>query len=156
MVTAARLLTLEPYERIALAEPERRWELHDGALREKTVTAYAHNRWLSWLSRRLFAQQDEYDVRANPGRVSRSATGVYIPDLAVIPIPLTRRFERHPDALEVYDQPLPLVVEIWSPATGSFDLQTKIPAYQRRGGSRDLALPSVRSHADGLTPGRVR
>lgn len=29
--------------------------------------------------------------------------------------------------LEVYDTPLPLVVEVWSPSTGSYDVDAKVP-----------------------------
>ncbi len=35
--------------------------------------------------------------------------------------------------LEWYDAPLPLVVEIWSPSTGDYDVDAKLPEYQRRG-----------------------
>lgn len=35
--------------------------------------------------------------------------------------------------LEVYEGPLPLVVEVWSPSTGEYDVDTKLPEYQRRG-----------------------
>ena len=37
-----------------------------------------------------------------------------------------------PHALDVFAEPLPLVVEIWSPSTGSYDLETKIRGYQKR------------------------
>jgi len=33
----------------------------------------------------------------------------------------------------VYTEPLPLVIEVWSPSTGGFDLATKLPEYQARG-----------------------
>ena len=35
----------EAYERLALAEPDRKWELRDGVLREKPGMTAAHN-WL--------------------------------------------------------------------------------------------------------------
>jgi len=35
--------------------------------------------------------------------------------------------------LEVYDALLPLVVEVWSAATGDFDVASKVPEYQARG-----------------------
>ena len=37
------------------------------------------------------------------------------------------------DKLEIFDEPLPLVVEVWSPSTGGYDLDAKLPEYQRRG-----------------------
>ena len=38
-----------------------------------------------------------------------------------------------PGVLEVYAGPLPLVVEVWSPSTGDYDVEEKFPEYQRRG-----------------------
>jgi Uma2 family endonuclease len=35
--------------------------------------------------------------------------------------------------LEVYDEALPLVVEVRSPSTGTYDVDEKIPEYKRRG-----------------------
>jgi Uma2 family endonuclease len=37
------------------------------------------------------------------------------------------------DELELYVEPLPLVVEVWSPSTGQYDVDEKLPEYQRRG-----------------------
>jgi Uma2 family endonuclease len=33
----------------------------------------------------------------------------------------------------VYTEPLPLVVEVWSPSTGRYDVDRNVPEYQRRG-----------------------
>jgi Uma2 family endonuclease len=35
-------------------------------------------------------------------------------------------------SLETYAAPLPLVVEVWSPSTGEYDLETKLREYQLR------------------------
>ena len=35
--------------------------------------------------------------------------------------------------LETYGQLLPLVVEVWSPSTGGYDVDAKFPEYRRRG-----------------------
>ena len=32
-----------------------------------------------------------------------------------------------------FSDPLPLVVEVWSPSTGRHDVETRIPVYQQRG-----------------------
>jgi Uma2 family endonuclease len=37
------------------------------------------------------------------------------------------------DVLEVYDEPLPLVVKVWSRSTGDYSVPEKIVAYQQRG-----------------------
>jgi Uma2 family endonuclease len=51
----------------------------------------------------------------------------------VVPIALTESLRGRPDVLEVYAEPLPLVVEVWSPSTGSYDVGEKLQQYQRRG-----------------------
>jgi Uma2 family endonuclease len=39
----------------------------------------------------------------------------------------------HSLELEIYDEPLPLVAEVWSPSTGGYDVLAKLPEYRRRG-----------------------
>jgi Uma2 family endonuclease len=43
------------------------------------------------------------------------------------------RPKRGSPGLEYYEQPLPLVVEVWSPSTGEYDIDSKLPEYQARG-----------------------
>jgi Uma2 family endonuclease len=38
-----------------------------------------------------------------------------------------------PRAFNAYADPLPLVVEVWSPSTGDYDVKTKLNLYQQRG-----------------------
>jgi Uma2 family endonuclease len=35
--------------------------------------------------------------------------------------------------LEIRTQPMPFVAEVWSPSTGGYDVDTKVPEYLRRG-----------------------
>ena len=128
------LVTDQTYQRLALEDPDGLWELHRGRAREKPAMAFEHNRAISRLARQLFRQLDEseYDVRVNRARVSRSDDAVYIPDLIVLPIALTELYELRRGALEIYDAPLPLVVEVWSPSTGGYDIDAKIPTYRHR------------------------
>lgn len=51
----------------------------------------------------------------------------------VIPIAYVRALKATPGTLEAYTQPLPLIVEVWSPSTGEYDVDEKLPEYQRRG-----------------------
>lgn len=37
------------------------------------------------------------------------------------------------DVLEAYGAPLPLVVEVWSPSAGEYNVDSKLPEYRRRG-----------------------
>jgi len=123
------------FETLALVDPEGQWELHHGQPRKKPPMSIAHNRLTMRLTRQLLRQldEDEYDVRTNLGRVRRAEETYYIPDVSVIPVAATTSLPTPPDALEVFREPLPLVVEIWSPSTGAYDIDAKIPEYQRRG-----------------------
>jgi Uma2 family endonuclease len=57
-----------------------------------------------------------------------------IPDVCVIPRALIReRKAALPRRLEVYEQPMPLVVEVWSPSTGGRDEADKLREYRERG-----------------------
>jgi hypothetical protein len=42
------------------------------------------------------------------------------------------RHER-PGRLDIFEEPMPLVVEVWSPSTGDYDVQTELQQYQQRG-----------------------
>ena len=95
---------------------------------EHNVTAFE-------LALRLGNQLDrsQFHVRLGMGHLRRSAENYYIPDVFVIPIGLVRPLRGRRDVLEAYDAPLPLVVEVWTPSTGDYDVDTKLPEYQRRG-----------------------
>src|SRR5215208_5863144 len=80
----------ETYERLALAEPDRKWELRDGVLREKPAMTAAHN-WLEvTLGYMLMSQLDwsTFQVRVDAGRVRRPEATYFIPDVFVIPTSL--------------------------------------------------------------------
>ena len=123
------------YERLALTEPKRKWELVNGVLREKPGMTAAHNDVGATLAYILMSQLDRsaFRVRIDAGRVRRPTGTYFIPDVFVVPtafvIPL---LDQH-TTLEVYSQPLPLVVEVWSPTTGDYDVREKLAVYQQRG-----------------------
>src|SRR5688572_11963618 len=126
----------ETFERVALEDPDGKWELHCGRLRSKPVMTARHNHIGRSLGFRLQQQLslDDYDVSVDSAYVRISPTRSYIPDVAVLPMSLVRWMDsEHPDRLEVYEDPLPLVVEVWSPSTGKEDLTDKLPGYQERG-----------------------
>jgi Uma2 family endonuclease len=141
------------YERLALAEPDRKWELRDGVLREKPGMTAAHNELAVTLGYMLLSQLDRaaYRVRIDAGRLQRPGATYFIPDVFVVPaayvIPL---MDLH-DVLEVYDQPLPLVVEVWSRSTGDYDVAEKIAVYQLRG---DLEIWRIHPYERTLTAWR--
>ena len=124
------------YERVALEDPEGQWELVCGRLRSKPGMTTEHQEVMDALDWQLKEQLDrrEYAVRVNSGRLRISTGRDYIPDLCVIPRGAVRRTRREmPRRLEVYDEPMPLVVEIWSPSSGEYDVETKLREYQWRG-----------------------
>lgn len=128
-------LTEETYRRVALEDPEGQWELHRGRLREKPAMSFKHNDLAFELGHTLRLQIDPstYRVRVNAGRVHYTDELYYIPDVLVVPVAFTSQLRDRADLLESYDQPLPLIVEIWSPSTGDYDVNAKLPEYRKRG-----------------------
>jgi Uma2 family endonuclease len=143
----------DAYERLALAEPDRKWELYDGVLREKPGMTYAHNSIGFKLGVQLYLQLDRsaYEVRIEAGRVHRPGSTYFIPDVFVFPKEMARHFVERDDVLEVYDQPLPLVVEIWSRSTGDYEVREKLAVYKQRG---DLEIWYIRPYERTLTAWR--
>ena len=143
-------ITSAAYERLALDEPDRKWELLEGHLREKPGMTAGHNHLAARLGYLLMSQLDwsAYDVRVEAGRVHRPEATYFIPDIMVIPTAFVAPLLAQHDVLEVYDQPLPLVVEVWSRSTGNYDTEAKIPEYQRRG---DLEIWRIHPYERTLT-----
>ncbi len=127
-------VTERTFEQLALEDPEGHWELSCGRLRRKPGMTHAHNSLARRLAFRLQTQLpiDRFEVSMNAGHLSLAAGNYYIPDVMVIPVPLTASLRDRP-ILETYSDPLPLVVEVWSPSTGEYDADAKIPEYRRRG-----------------------
>jgi Uma2 family endonuclease len=125
----------EAYERLALEDPDRKWELWDGHLREKPGMTFIHNDVAYLLGFMLGSQLDRsvYRVRVDAGRVHRPEATYFIPDVFVFPLAYVTSRLRRDDVLEVYDRPLPLVVEVWSRSTGGYDVAAKLPVYRARG-----------------------
>ena len=125
----------ETFRRVALEDPEGHWELHDGRLREKPGMSYPHNFAMTYLGHQLMSQLDPavYEVRINAGHVNKTERSFYIPDVFVLPTAQLGPDRDRFDVLEVYHEPLPLVVEIWSPSTGGYDIDKKLPEYVARG-----------------------
>ena len=123
----------ETYRRLALEDHEGHWEWHCGRIRQKPPMSEAHEHLGVQLMVKFVNQlnPDEFTVRPNMGRV-RTLESYYIPDFYVIPTEVAWP-RRHGRNLEVWEMPLPLVVEIWSPSTGDYDVNVKLTEYKRRG-----------------------
>ncbi|MGH2585646.1 MAG: Uma2 family endonuclease [Dehalococcoidia bacterium] len=128
-------VSVATYERVALEDTDHIWELVCGELVERPPMTTEHEELSAALARRLIVQLDErdYSVRANSGR-RRVPSGNYrVPDVVVIPRDYVRRLQATPRTFEVYHEPMPLVVEVWSPSTGGHDVEDKLKEYQQRG-----------------------
>ena len=125
----------ERYLQLALEDPEGKWELIDGCPRRKPAMTWEHNHLARELTFILNLQLDRtmYEVVHDSGRVRRSAKNYFVPDVYVVPMEMVRRIFPRPGMTESYPEPLPLVVEVWSPSTGDYDVTEKLAEYQRRG-----------------------
>jgi Uma2 family endonuclease len=142
----------ETYERLALAEPDHKWELYEGRLQERPGMTWEHGRIAALLSYLLQLQLDrsEHGV-ASEWRVRRSAATIFIPDLVVVPTAYGEPFRGWPGTLAIFSDPLPLVVEVRSATTGGFDVDAKLPVYQQRG---DLEIWRIHPYERTLTSRR--
>ena len=139
----------QTYQEIALGDDDRTWELYDGRLVEKPAMSAKHNFQVSFLHGTLFNQLhwNEFQVRSNSTRLRHSPENAYVPDVLVLPAEL---FQAQA-SFETYSAPLPLVIEVWSPSTGGFDVGTKLANYQRRG---DLEIWRIHPRERTLTAWR--
>jgi Uma2 family endonuclease len=143
----------QEYRDIALNEPDRFWELWDGVLLEKPQMSMRHNRVAAYLGAALINQLDARDfvVSINGDRTRLSSRSYYIPDVIVIPAAYQDQPGVDPWGLGAYAEPLPLVVEVWSPSTGHYDLGTKLQGYRERG---DAEIWSIHPRMRTLTAWR--
>ena len=148
----------QEYRELALNDPDRLWELWDGVLVEKPLMSMKHEDVASYLGAALIAQLDRrlYRVNINGGRARLSPRSYYIPDVVVIPAAYKLPFEDDPRAFNAFAEPLPLVVEVWSPSTGALRRRDKAAGLSGARGRRDLVHPALRADDDRLaeTAGR--
>mgnify|MGYP000008682696 FL=1 len=123
------------YRALALHDPDRTWELWDGALVEKPPMSRRHDDVAFFFGHMLQSQLDraEFRVNVNGGKTRYTERNYFEPDVVVIPAALVQPFADDPDTFNAYAEPLPLVVEIWSRSTGDYDIAAKIPLYRQRG-----------------------
>jgi Uma2 family endonuclease len=143
-------MTEEEYRAFALGDETGQWELVQGELREKPGMSVEHGDEMFHLAHLLQSQLDrsEYRLRTDHAKLRLSADTYYVPDIAVIPTALEQALRQVPGSLDAYSDPLPLVIEIWSPSTGRYDIDEKIPGYQARG---DLEIWRVHPYEGAVT-----
>jgi Uma2 family endonuclease len=135
VVTQTEIVSEETYRRLALGDSNGRLELHRGQLREKPGMSVAHGGIINRLAAMFYRQIDQnaFSLRFDHAHLRRSSSSYYVPDIAVIPAAVEREMLEHPRDLDAYPDPLPLVIEIWSPSTGNYDVTEKLVEYQARG-----------------------
>ena len=157
MAITSTPVTEETYREIALGDPK--WELHHGLLREKPGMSLAHANVIDRLQRHFYRQlgEDAYRLRSNHARLRVSADTYYVPDIAIIPTAMVQAMYEQPSMLDAYSDPLPLVIEVWSPSTGAYDITEKLAGYQRRGDREiwyiqpyERTLTAWRRRSDGM------
>jgi Uma2 family endonuclease len=95
------------YERLALEDPDSKWELVCGELRRKPPMTTQHNEVETELAYILRGQLDpaQYRVRSDSSRVRKQST-YYIPDVFVAPADAVEAF-LGTGSLEVFETALP-------------------------------------------------
>lgn len=144
------------YERVALEDREGMWELWCGELRRKPTMTTEHDNVIEVLEDKLKAQLDrsQFAVRVHPLRLVAPSGSEYIPDVCVLPRDATRRaFAERRRKLSAYEEPLPLVVEVWSPSTGARDRGVKLADYRAR---RDAEIWYIHPRRRTLTAWRLQ
>jgi Uma2 family endonuclease len=141
-------MTEHDYEQFVLSGVEGQWELHDGRLVEKPGMSFRHGELPIFLGHLLLSQLDRAHFSVVTDlRVRRPTETVFVPDLMVVPAAYSEAIRDVP-VLAIFSEPLPLVVEVWSPSTGDYDVDTKIPVYQQRG---DLEIWRIHPYERTLT-----
>jgi Uma2 family endonuclease len=127
-------MTEQAYLKLVMDDPDNRWELIDGEAVCRPAMTSKHEDITAYLGGSLIAQLDrrEYRVRIAGSRIRHSGSNWFVPDVFVAPTALVLPQE---DVIEpeVFREPLPLVVEVWSPSTGRRDLDRKLVRYREQG-----------------------
>ena len=132
-MAVAQRMTEQEYASFVQSHPDGLWELHDGVLVEKPGMSWKHLNIVTRLVRHLGNQLDEADYRVfAEARARVPGATIFLPDVMVVPTAYGEAIAELPN-LAIFSRPLPLVVEVWSPSTGDYDVETKISVYQQRG-----------------------
>ena len=145
------IISEQQYRDLALNEPDHFWELWDGVLVEKPPMSEKHDDVSFYLGQLVQGHLDRrvYRINVNGNRARLSPRTYYIPDVIVIPVAYQHPLA--PRILGAYADPLPFVAEVWSPTTGNYDIEAKLPRYQQRG---DLEIWFIHPYERTLTAWR--
>jgi Uma2 family endonuclease len=135
IVAVVNRISEQEFRELALHDPDRTWELWDGVPREKPSMSMKHDDVAFYLGMAIASQLDRhvFRVNVNGGKARISPRNYYVPDVVVIPATYKIPYEDNPRAFNAFSEPFPLIVEIWSPSTGDYDVAAKLPRYLDRG-----------------------
>jgi Uma2 family endonuclease len=135
---AAMTVSDATYRRLALEDSDDLWELVRGHLRKKPFMTVEHQSAARAVLHTLVMQLDHREFTVGQRvKIKTDEGAYYIPDVAVVPREYVRRLLGQPGSFEVFEDPLPLVLEVWSPPTPDYDSDEKLLEYRRR---RDLEV----------------
>lgn len=108
----------------------------------------------AYLSQLLQSQLDrkEWRLSVNGAKTRISGSTYFIPDVVVVPAASVIEFRDDPHHLAAHAEPLPLVVEVWSRPTGTYDFERKPTSYRERG---DLEIWYIHPYHRTLTVWRL-
>jgi Uma2 family endonuclease len=127
-------ISFRTYAQLALEDAEGRWELVGGSTRRKPPESFQHGAVIDSLVEQLVPQLSGtmFRMSINHARVMIDPHHILMPDLMVVPRAVSARaVKERPNALEAYHTSLPLVIDVWSPATAEFNVDARIPEYRR-------------------------
>jgi Uma2 family endonuclease len=128
---------VEIYKELALQDPSGGWEFAPCiGIRRKPLMGREHN-----VSTGLLVGELSVQLRGRPMIVHSGLPALqlvdgqhyFMPDVCVVPHTARDTHSSHPTGLEIISAALPLVVEVWSPSTGDYDMETKFAEYRARG-----------------------
>jgi Uma2 family endonuclease len=147
-MAVAQRMTEQAYLEFVQSGAEGAWELHDGRLVEKPGMSWKHGSILTRLIAMFHQQLNPAEFRVfTELRIRRPTATIFLPDLMVVPTSYGETIRDLP-VLAIFSDPLPLVVEVWSPSTGDYDVDAKRPVYQHRG---DLEIWRIHPYERTLT-----
>ena len=128
-------LSPEQYEHLILGAPDQIWELVDGRLREKPPMSMGHGDVGFELGFQLRSQLDplEFRISGNHARLKRTDRSYFVPEIVVFRKSDIATALANRQGVDAHAAPALLVVEIWSPSTGDYDIEEKLPMYRARG-----------------------
>ena len=127
-------ISFRTYAQLALEDAEGRWELMGGHPRRKPPESFQHGALIDGLIEQLvpLLRGSDYRLSVNHARLMIDQDHILLPDLAVVPRAVSARAVRErPNALETYHTSLPLLIDVWTPATAEFNVEARIPEYRR-------------------------